>query len=107
MCIPQLPSPCLFGEGVRAGVWLDVPLYPVHVVVGLVDLHILFRRYCLKGFVIELWQQLALGVTFGRSLVAVLLGGQDRHYAYAYARPVLPTCFAQRWLVGDSFSNFS
>ena len=33
--------------------------------------------------------------------------GPDRHYAYAYARPVLPTCFAQRWLAGVSFSNFS
>ena len=29
------------------------------------------------------------------------------NYAYAYARLVLPTCFAHRWLVGVSFSNFS
>ena len=33
--------------------------------------------------------------------------GPDRHYAYAYARLVLPTCFAHRWLAGVSFSNFS
>ena len=33
--------------------------------------------------------------------------GSDQHYAYAYARLVLPTCFAHRWLVGVSFSNFS
>ena len=33
--------------------------------------------------------------------------GPDWHYAYAYARPVLPMCFAHRWLAGDSFSNFS
>ena len=38
MCIPQLLSPCLFGEGVWVGVRLDMPLYPVHVVVGLLDL---------------------------------------------------------------------
>ena len=38
---------------------------------------IVFRRYWLKGFVIELWQQLALGVTFCGSLGAILLGGQD------------------------------
>ena len=38
---------------------------------------IVFRWYWLKGFIVELWQQLALGVTFGRSLMAVLLGGQD------------------------------
>ena len=38
MCIPQLLSPCLFGEGVRVGVRLDMSLYPIHVVVGLVDL---------------------------------------------------------------------
>ena len=38
MCSLQLLTPCLFGEGVRAGVRLDMPLYPVHVVVGLVDL---------------------------------------------------------------------
>ena len=38
---------------------------------------IVFRRYWLKGFVIELWQQLALGVTFYGSLGVVLLGGQD------------------------------
>ena len=31
----------------------------------------------------------------------------DRHYAYAYARLVLPMCFAHRWLAGISFSNFS
>ena len=31
----------------------------------------------------------------------------DRHYTYAYARLVLPTCFAHRWLAGVSFSNFS
>ena len=31
----------------------------------------------------------------------------DQHYAYAYARPVLPTCFAHRWLAGDCLSNFS
>ena len=33
--------------------------------------------------------------------------GSDRHYAYAYARLVLPMCFAHRWLVGVCFSNFS
>ena len=33
--------------------------------------------------------------------------GPDRHYAYAYVRLVLPTCFAHRWLAGVSFSNFS
>ena len=33
--------------------------------------------------------------------------GPDRHYAYAYARLVLPTCFAHRSLAGVSFSNFS
>ena len=38
MYIPRLLSPCLFGEEVRVGVRLDMPLYPVHVVVGLVDL---------------------------------------------------------------------
>ena len=38
---------------------------------------IVFQWYWLKGFVVELWQQLALGVTFGRSLVVVLLGTQD------------------------------
>ena len=38
MYSPQPLSPCLFGEGVRAGVRLDVPLYPIHVVVSLVDL---------------------------------------------------------------------
>ena len=38
MCNPQLMSPGFFGEGMRAGVRLDMPLYPVHVVVGLVDL---------------------------------------------------------------------
>ena len=38
---------------------------------------IVFQRYCLKGFIVELWQHLAIGVTFCRSLVAVLLGGQD------------------------------
>ena len=26
--------------------------------------------------------------------------GPARHYAYAYARLVLPTCFAHRWLAG-------
>ena len=39
MCIMRLLSPCLFGEGVRVGVRLDMPLYPIHVVVDLVDLH--------------------------------------------------------------------
>jgi len=34
----RLLSPCLFGEGVRVGVRLDMPLYPIHVVVGLTDL---------------------------------------------------------------------
>ena len=34
---PQLLSSCLFGEGVRSGVQLDMPLCPVHVVVGLPD----------------------------------------------------------------------
>ena len=38
---------------------------------------IVFQRYWLKGFIFKLWQQLALWVTFCRSLVAVLLGGQD------------------------------
>ena len=33
--------------------------------------------------------------------------GPDRHYAYVYARLVLLTCFAHRWLAGVSFSNFS
>ena len=33
------------------------------------------------------------------------LSGPDRHYAYAYARLVLPTCFAHRWLAGVSFST--
>ena len=33
--------------------------------------------------------------------------GPDRHYAYAYARLVLPTCFAHSWLAGVSFANFS
>ena len=38
---------------------------------------IILRRYWLKGFIIELCQQLALRVTFNRSLVAVFLSGQD------------------------------
>ena len=38
MYIPLLLSSCLFGEEVRAGVRLDMPFFPVHVVVGLVDL---------------------------------------------------------------------
>ena len=33
--------------------------------------------------------------------------GSDRHYTYAYARLVLPTCFAHRWLVSVCFSNFN
>ena len=37
MYSPQLLFPCLVGEGVRAGVRLDVPFCPVHVVVGSVD----------------------------------------------------------------------
>ena len=32
---------------------------------------------------------------------------KDRHYAYAYVRLVLPTCFAHRLLAGVSFFNFS
>ena len=38
---------------------------------------IVFRQYWLKGLIIELWQQLALRVTFNRSLMAVFLSGQD------------------------------
>ena len=38
---------------------------------------IVFRRYWPKGLVIKLRQQLALRVTFDRSLVAVFLSGQD------------------------------
>ena len=33
--------------------------------------------------------------------------GPDRHYAYAYARLVLPPFYAHKWLAGVSFSNFS
>ena len=38
---------------------------------------IVFRRYWFKDFVIELRQQLASGVTFDRSFLAVFLSGQD------------------------------
>ena len=38
MYILRLLSPCLFGEGVRVGVRLDMPFSPVHVVVGLAGL---------------------------------------------------------------------
>ena len=38
MYSPQLQSPRLFGKGARVGIRLDMPLYPVHVVVGLVGL---------------------------------------------------------------------
>ena len=34
MCIPELFYLCLYREVARAGVWLELPLYPGHVVVG-------------------------------------------------------------------------
>ena len=36
---------------------------------------IILQRYWLKGFIVELWQQLALRVSFDGSLVAVFLSG--------------------------------
>ena len=56
MYSPEPLSPCLYNEGVRAGVRLDMPLYPVHVVVGLVGLPDCISTVWLKGFVVELWQ---------------------------------------------------
>ena len=38
---------------------------------------IVFRWYWIKGLIVELWQQLALGLTFDGSLGAVLFGRQD------------------------------
>ena len=34
MCIPELFFLCLYGEVVRAGIWLELPFCPGHVVVG-------------------------------------------------------------------------
>ena len=50
--IPELLYFCLFGEAVRASVWLEVPLCPGHVVVS--------QPYCtlvdgLQHLVIKLW----------------------------------------------------
>ena len=61
----------------RVGIRLDMPLYPVNVVVGLVDLPDCISTVLVQGLHRELRQQLAPGLTFGRSFLAVFLSGQD------------------------------
>jgi hypothetical protein len=77
MYSPRLLSPCLFGEGVRAGVRLHMPLCPVHVVVSPVGLPDCISMVLAQGLHRQIEAAACAGVTFYGSLRAVLFGRQD------------------------------